>query len=249
MKLFETVFENEDFILLNKSAGLLSVPDRTQSSVSLKDLLKDKYGQIYTVHRLDRDTSGLILFAKKEGSHRYFSQSFENREVDKIYVGIVSGTPINPKGSIEEPIAEHSIKKGMMTIHKRGKESRTDYETLEEFGLYAFLRFQIFTGRTHQIRLHMKHMGYPILCDELYGNGQPVFISSIKRNYRLAKEELEERPILHRLGLHAQSLSFRDEQGNIFRFEAPLPKDLKALLQQLRKWQPHPKRPSDEKRF
>src|ERR671939_676941 len=92
------VFENDDFIVLNKPSGLLSIPDREGKDVSLKKLLQEKYGQIFTVHRLDRETSGIIVFAKNETTHKHLSQQFEERQTKKIYVGLVIGTPINKKG-------------------------------------------------------------------------------------------------------------------------------------------------------
>jgi 23S rRNA pseudouridine1911/1915/1917 synthase len=236
MKLFDIIFENEEFIAINKSAGLLSIPDRTQSAPSLKDILKEKYGQIFTVHRLDRDTSGLIVFAKNEASHLFLSQAFESRQVEKIYLGVIAGELMNKKGTLDGAIMEHPTRKGYMTIHQKGKPSATDFEEIESFGLFSLLQFQIHTGRTHQIRVHMQQAGHPIVCDELYGNGQPVFISSIKRKYKLSKDQEEERPILQRLGLHASRIHFSDAQMTPYTFEAPLPKDMKALLQQLRKW-------------
>jgi 23S rRNA pseudouridine955/2504/2580 synthase/23S rRNA pseudouridine1911/1915/1917 synthase len=236
MKLFDIIFENEDFIVVDKHTGLLSIPDRVQSSPSLKDILQQKYGKIFTVHRLDRETSGLIVFAKNEAAHQHLSQAFEGRMVKKIYQGIVMGTMIQAKGTIEAGIMEHPARNGTMTVHKRGKPAVTEFEVLEDFGLYSLVQFQIHTGRTHQIRVHMQHAGHPIACDELYGNGKPVFVSSIKRNFKLSRSEEEERPILHRLGLHSWQLQFPDQQGQMYEFEAALPKDMKALLQQLRKW-------------
>ena len=94
---------------------------------------------------------------------------------------------------------------------------------------------QIHTGRTHQIRVHAKHIGHPVVCDDLYGDGKPILLSSLKHKFKLSKNELEERPILKRLGLHALSLQFENTNNEIIKLEAPLPKDLKALLQQLRK--------------
>jgi 23S rRNA pseudouridine955/2504/2580 synthase/23S rRNA pseudouridine1911/1915/1917 synthase len=232
----DIIFENNDFVVLNKPAALLSIPDRTQSAQSLKDMLQEKYGRIFTVHRLDRETSGLIVFAKTESAHQSLSQAFEERMVEKIYLGLVKGIPVNKKGSIDAPIMEHPARNGLMVVNKKGKPALTDYETLEEFGLYSLVQFQIHTGRTHQIRVHMQHLGHPIACDELYGDGKPVFISSLKRNFKLSKTEEEEKPILSRLALHSAHLNFKDMQGNDQRFEAPLPKDMKALLQQLRKW-------------
>jgi 23S rRNA pseudouridine955/2504/2580 synthase/23S rRNA pseudouridine1911/1915/1917 synthase len=227
--------EDEHLVVINKPAGLLTIPGRDPKEISLKQLLKQHYGNIFTVHRLDKETSGLVVFAKHEESHKALSQLFEARETIKIYKGLVLGSPSQKEGVINEPIAEHPVKKGLMTVYKKGKESITEYEVEESFRLFTWMHFKILTGRTHQIRVHMKHLGHPIVCDELYGDGKPVFISSIKKkNYNLSKEEEAERPILSRLALHATKLEFQLE-GKLYQLEAPLPKDLRALLQQLRK--------------
>jgi len=231
----ETIFENDVFIAINKPSGLLSIPDRTQSETSLKDLLIGKYGEIFTVHRLDKETSGVIVFAKNERTHKQLSELFEGRSVEKYYVGLVHGKMQDMKGTIDVPIMEHPVKKGRMITHAKGKPSETDYEVIENFRLYSFVKFQIHTGRTHQIRVHMQHIGHSIVCDELYGSDAPVYISSLKRNYHLSKKEEEERPILSRLALHSVQLKF-DLNGEHYEFEAEVPKDLKATLQQLRKW-------------
>jgi 23S rRNA pseudouridine1911/1915/1917 synthase len=232
----EIIFENEDFVAINKPSGLLSIPDREGKEQSLKNILKEKYGSIFTVHRIDRDTSGLIVFAKNEKAHRFLSQAFEGRTVEKIYFGLVLGSLTEKKGIVEAAIMEHPAKYGQMVIHPKGKASVTYYEVMEEFGIYSFLRFRIHTGRTHQIRVHMQYLGHPVVCDPLYGNGQPVLISSIKKKYKLAKSADAERPILNRLGLHSAHLSFEDENGFGLDLDAPLPKDMRALLQQLKKW-------------
>lgn len=229
------VLEDDNLVAINKPAGLLTIPDREGKAISLKQLLQNKYGGIFTVHRLDRDTSGIVVFARNEDSHRELSQQFEKRETRKIYNGLVLGKPVNESGVINEPISEHPSKKGMMTVYRKGKESITEYEVLENFRLFTWMQFRILTGRTHQIRVHMKHLGHPIVCDELYGDGKPVYISAIKRkNYKLSKEEENERPILARLALHASRLSFQLKE-KFYELEAPLPKDLRALLQQLGK--------------
>mgnify|MGYP005812323875 CR=1 FL=1 len=229
------VFENDDFLAINKPSGLLSVPDREGKEVSLKKLLQERYGSIFVVHRLDRDTSGLILFAKNETAHRHLSMQFENRQTEKIYNGLVMGAPMEPSGSIDAPIAEHPVKPGLMVINRKGKESLTDYELLENFGKYAWMQFRIHTGRTHQIRIHLKNIGHPIACDILYGDGQPILLSSIKSKFKLSKNELEERPLLGRLALHATRLKLQDLSAATLELEAPLSKDLRATLQQLQK--------------
>jgi 23S rRNA pseudouridine1911/1915/1917 synthase len=229
------IFESDDFIALNKPSGLLSIPDREGKEVSLKSMLLEKYENIFTVHRLDKDTSGLIVFAKNEAAHRHLSIQFEERQTEKIYLGFVLGSPVNSKGTINLPIAENTVKRGVMIINRRGKESITDYEVLENFGLYSWVRFRIHTGRTHQIRVHMKDLGHPIVCDELYGDGKPLLLSSLKSKFKLSKTELEERPLLNRLALHAYQLNFSDLAEKRIELEAPLHKDLKASLQQLEK--------------
>lgn len=232
----DIIFENENFVAINKPAGLLTVPDREQKEISLKQLLKEKYGNIFVVHRLDRDTSGVIIFAKNESTHKYLSQLFEGREVQKFYLGLVNGSLPNKVGTIEAAIAEHSVVKGKMVVHRKGKNSITDYEVLEEFGLYSWIKFQIHTGRTHQIRVHMLHMGNPIVCDDMYGDGKPVLLSSFKKKFNLSIKEEEERPILNRLALHSYQLIFKDADGIEMVLTAEPPKDLRALLNQLRKW-------------
>lgn len=231
-----TLFENDDFIVLNKPSGMLSIPDRTQSQPSLKDFLIGKLGGIFTVHRLDKDTSGVIVFAKNDTAHKYLSQQFEDRTAQKVYNGLVSGKLAASTGVIDEPIAEHFSKNGTMMINDKGKPSVTAYQLLEQFRSFSWMQFQILTGRTHQIRVHMKHLGHPISCDELYGDGKAIMLSSFKKKFNLAKSADEERPLLNRLALHAAQLNFKDLLGNQQDYEAPLPKDLSAMLQQLRKW-------------
>ena len=136
---------------------------------------------------------------------------------------------------VDLAIMEHPAKAGVMVINRRGKASLTDYNVLEELQGFSLVQFRIHTGRTHQIRVHMQSLGHPIVCDELYGDGRPVFLSSIKRNYKLSKSEEQERPLLNRLALHSQLLRFTDAAGSTHSLEAPLPKDMRALIQQLRK--------------
>lgn len=231
----DIILDNDQFIAVNKPSGLLSIPDRLGQELSLKDILKEKYGSIYTVHRLDRDTSGIIVFAKTEESHKGLSMLFEGREMEKYYVGLVYGNMMTPKGSIDAPIMEHPGKTTKMVTHTKGKTSLTDYEVLESFRQYSWVQFRIHTGRTHQIRVHMQHIGHPIVCDEIYGDPKPVLLSSLKKNFKLAKIADEERPILARLALHSYRLKFT-LAGETFDLEAEVPKDLRALLAQLRKW-------------
>jgi 23S rRNA pseudouridine955/2504/2580 synthase/23S rRNA pseudouridine1911/1915/1917 synthase len=232
----DILLETDEWVAVNKPSGQLSIPDREQSEPSLKDLLQQRYGQIFTVHRLDKDTSGVIVFARTEQTHKFLSKQFEERSTEKIYNGLVLGKLYTPEGTIDAPIGEHPGHKGLMTVIRKGKSSITQYKVLDTFPLYSWVEFQILTGRTHQIRVHMKHLGHPIVMDPLYGDGKPVFLSAFKKKFNLGKHELEERPLLNRLALHARQLRFTDEKGQRLSIEAPLPKDLRATLAQLEKY-------------
>jgi 23S rRNA pseudouridine1911/1915/1917 synthase len=227
------VYEDAHCVAVNKPSGLLTIPDR-EGVPGVRNMLQEKYDSIYTVHRLDRDTSGLVLFARTEEAHRHFSMQFEERTTHKIYNGFVLGQPHVSEGVINEPISEHPTKKGLMTVWRKGKESVTEYEVLDKFRLYSWMKFHILTGRTHQIRVHMKHLGHPIVCDPLYGDGKPVLLSEFRSKFNLGKFE-EERPLLNRLALHASTLTLQNVDGNDLTLEAPLSKDMRATLQQLRK--------------
>ncbi len=230
------IFENEKFVAVNKPSGLLTIPDRHDEMLnSLYKTLQQQYEKIFIVHRLDKDTSGIILFAKDEVTHKFLSQQFEQRNVEKYYQGIIQGSLQNKRGIIEESIMEHPIKKGMMIVHAKGKPSTTEYEMQEEYGIYSLVQFKIQTGRTHQIRVHMKHLGHPIACDELYGDLKPILLSSFKKKFKLSKHDEVERPMLSRLALHSYQLKFKDQNNKQFDLKAELPKDMRALLQQLKK--------------
>lgn len=230
---FEIIAENEYFIVVNKPSGLLSVPDRKQSEPSLKDLLREKYEAIYTVHRLDKATSGLIVYARDPETHKTLSKLFESREVEKYYVGLVEGNLIPEEGVIETGIMEHPAG-GKMVNHTKGKPSKTAYQTQENFKGYSLVRFRIYTGRTHQIRVHCQYLGHNIVGDPIYGEGKPLLLSTIKKKFNLSKKELEERPIMGRLALHAEQIRFQFDTKT-YSFESPLSKDMQATLTQLRK--------------
>lgn len=230
----EIINEHEDWVIMYKPAGLLSIPDREGKEPSLKKWVEANLGAAYTVHRLDQFTSGLILFAKHPESQSELSKLFEERNIEKTYLGLVKGTPIHSEGSIDVPMMEHPAKNGKMMTHAKGKSALTTYRVIESFPWMSLLEFQIHTGRTHQIRVHMQHIGHPIMCDELYGDGQPFLLSSLKKNYKISIKQEEEIPMLNRQALHAWKLAF-NWKGMKIACEAPMPKDIRATLQQLRK--------------
>lgn len=228
----QKIYEDEDILVVDKPSGILSIPDR-DGNPSLKTLLDTQYPEIYTVHRLDRDTSGVMVFAKNANTHKYLSQSFEGRTVEKYYTAIVIGSPIEDSGMIDAPIAPHHIIKGKMRVDRSGKPSQTGYEVLERNAYFSKVLFRLYTGRTHQIRVHALHQGFPIACDTLYGDGKSILLSQYKRNYKLSKHQEDERPILDRLGLHASKLHIPMQDGRVLVFESVVPKPFLALMKQL----------------
>ena len=233
-KQLDIILENTEFIAINKPAGLFSVPDRFGKEISLKQILEEKFGKVFIVHRLDKETSGVILFAKNAIAHKALSEMFEHRKIEKYYLGLVNGSLLYATGEIDAAIAEHPFKKGEMTTVTKGKACLTTYELLQDFKIFSWVKFRIHTGRTHQIRVHCKHIGHSIVCDELYGDAKPVLLSSVKKKYKLSKSEFDETPILARLGLHAHQLIFEWNEKKIDLVAEP-PKDLRALLTQLEK--------------
>lgn len=229
---FEIVFEDEDLILVNKPAGILSIPDRYDPNrKNLYQTLQKNRSQVFIVHRLDRQTSGLIIFAKNSIAHKLLQEQFEGNKVEKYYQCIVHGVPPR-EGQIEVPIKMHPHKKLMIT-HPKGKPSKTAYSVVEDFKRYAFLQVQIHTGRTHQIRVHFQSIHHPLLVDPEYGGLERFFLSSIKTRYRGREEE---KPLLERVALHAWKISFDHPRSNQkLTYESSLPKDLKAVVQQMRK--------------
>ncbi len=232
------LYEDDYLLVADKPAGLLTIPDRFDPTLPAARMLAEKKAgqKLWIVHRIDRETSGCLVFAKDEETHRDLSMQFQEHEVGKFYVGLVHGRLAEESGEIDLPLGEHPSIPGKMTVVKKGKASRTDYRVVEQWPLHALVQFRIHTGRTHQIRVHMQHLGHPLLCDPIYGDGESFFLSSIKRKFNLSRNDEEERPLLSRLALHSYKLVVMNGAGEQVTAEAPMPKDLNAVVQQLRKW-------------
>ncbi len=236
-KHIEIIYEDDDIVVLNKEAGMLTVADRFQvESYHLQSALKKKYGEIFTIHRLDRDTSGVITFAKNAESHKILNEKFEHREVEKYYIALVEGSAPN-HGLIDEPLAQSETKPGTMKVHRRGKPSVTEYNKIADYGLFSTLEVQIFSGRMHQIRVHLSYVGLPLFIDPVYGRRELFMLSELKgKKYRMGKFTEEEKPLIDRLTLHSSKLVIdHPKTGQRMTFEAPLPKDMKALINQAEK--------------
>lgn len=242
--MFKIIFEDNSLIVVEKPAFLLSIPDRFDpAKENLLDLLRESREEVFTVHRLDRETSGLVVFGKTQEAHRDLSLQFEKREVVKNYLALVDGFVKDEEGKIDLPIGESQTHPGKMEIKSRGKASHTSYKVLERFKGFTLLEAGLQTGRTHQIRVHLAGIGHPLAVDAMYGQREAFFLSQIKsRHFHLGKDQ-EERPLMSRTTLHAWRLQFKHpETGQAVGFESELPKDFAAVLNQLRKWaKPSPK--------
>lgn len=223
----DIVFENEDLIVVNKPAGMVVHPAAGHSTGTLVHAVlghdpgiegiggEERPG---VVHRLDKDTSGLILLAKNDAAHHWLQDQFRTRKVDKTYLALVDGRPPTPSGRVEAFIGRDPAHRKKMAVvsEKKGRDAVSEYKTLETFENHTLLEFHPLTGRTHQIRLHCAFLGCPIVGDVIYGKKKSTL--PLGRHF-----------------LHAARLKITlpgERQDRVF--EAPLPKELASLLERLR---------------
>ncbi len=235
---YELIHEDADLLVVSKPAGLLTIPDRAGNKDNLVTALEKHYGKVFVVHRLDRETSGILCFGRNEAAHRHLSMQFEHHTSDKYYYALLDGVLHHDEGEIDKPIGEHPSIAGKMAIIHTGKPSLTYYRAIERFRHYTLAEALLKTGRTHQIRLHFQSIGYPLAVDAVYGRRSAFFLSEIKgKAYRSGKYSDEERPMMERTSLHAYRLRIDHPTTNErLEFKADLPKDFQAVLSQLRKW-------------
>jgi len=237
------VYEDDLFTVVNKPAGLITHPGRGNWSGTLVNALQFHFDNLSSVggdnrpgivHRLDRDTSGLLIVAKDDKAHRELSGQFEARTIRKEYLALVYGTPSRDSDYIEKPLGVHPTvreKVAIRSVEDGGKEAVTFYEVLERFDGYALVRCLPKTGRTHQIRVHLAHIGHPILADKAYaGRGSLTLGDLAGQDHPEASQVL-----LGRQALHAHALHFRHPlTRQAIDFQAPLPDDMMATLDALR---------------
>lgn len=211
----EVLKEAPDLLVVNKPSGLLTMPARGELAKEkhLVGLLHQRFGKVFVVHRLDRDASGLILFARTEKAHRYYSGLFETRAVEKHYLVVAEGRVAEERGEIDKPLKQRGS--GRVSVAFDGKPSVTRYEVLERHKTATILDVSIATGRRHQIRAHLYSIGNPVLGDRMYGDAA-----------RQARYP--------RLMLHAWKLKFNDMATcKPVRFEADPPADFMGVLKVL----------------
>lgn len=237
----EILFEDEHLAAINKPPGMVVHPSKGHWSGTLTAALAFHFSQLSQVggptrpgivHRLDRDTSGVIVVAKNDRSHVGLAEQFQNRSTVKEYLAIVLGTPDRDRDLIDQPIGPHPYQREKMAIrgeHPRSRTAVSEYEVLERFRGFAAVKVTPKTGRTHQIRLHLTHIGHAVLCDKLYGGR-----SQISRG-EITGTSISDDLLLDRQALHACSLQIRHPvSGELHHFKAPLPTDIQSVLDLMR---------------
>lgn len=211
MATISLLYEDDDILAADKPEGLAAIPERHRSGGSLFELLCAERGErLYIVHRIDKETSGLILFARNPAAHRRVNQQFETRAVDKTYLAFVQGVIAADSGTIDGPLRPFGS--GRVAVDpERGKPSVTEFRVVDRFGSHTLVEARPRTGRRHQIRVHLYSLGHPIAGDPLYG-------------------DQANRQGFGRLMLHAWRLSLILPSGQPLTLEAPVPKSFQAGL-------------------
>jgi len=236
------LFEDDHLAAVNKPPGMVVHPARGHWTGTLAGALQYRFGPTLSgsggptrpgiVHRLDRDTSGVILVARTDQAHARLAAQFAERSIEKEYLAIVAGSPQRDRDQIDRPIGVHPHTREKMAIRTDPAVSRpaqTFFEVLERFEGFAMLRVVPKTGRTHQIRVHLCHVGFPVLCDRQYGGRSQITRGEVR------KQPEDGTVLLDRHALHARKVSFRHPAtGEPMTVEAPLPDDLQAVLAELR---------------
>ena len=240
----DVVYEDESVLVINKSARMPVHPGAGRHSGTLVNAVlhhvnatlphaPDEAFRPGIVHRLDMDTTGLLVVAKNDEAHRALQSQFEARTVTRYYTGIVWGIPDPRTGSIDAPIGRSRRNRTLMSVHSGGRKALTHYETREILGVTAVVQFRLNTGRTHQIRVHASHLGHPLVGDAAYG-GATIKRGIVTANRRAFFTNVFN--VLDRQALHAQSLGFtHPDSGEDMEFVTDLPEDMVWAIEQLRK--------------
>ena len=228
------LFENDDIIVVNKPPFISSLDERGEGSeINMLRMAKNYWDDAQICHRLDKETSGALIFAKNPEAYRAISMQFEHRRVKKVYHAVIDGTHVFENLLVDLPILNTG--KGSVSISRQdGKRAETWFQSLRYFKHYTLVECRPVTGRMHQIRIHLATQRASIAGDEMY-KGKPVYLSALKRKYHLGKDQ-EEQPIMKRFALHAYEITFKLLNEEEMVITAPYPKDFETLLKLLDKF-------------
>lgn len=242
----DILYEDEGMVVVNKPPGMVVHPARGNWTGTLTSALAYHFQSLSDVggptrpgivHRLDRDTSGVIVVAKTNSVHMHLADQWAARTVSKTYLAVTAGRIDHDRDVIEAPIGRHPFQREKMAIrdnHVTSKPARTFYEVLQRFDRFTFVRLSPETGRTHQIRVHLEHIGCPVLCDRLYG-GRSAITAEQLHSAAASGMRANGPAVLDRQALHAARLEIDHPQsGRRMVFEAPLPEDIAGVLERLR---------------
>lgn len=235
------LFENDAVVVVDKPAGEPTIPDRAGKypGVYGRFCAERPDADLRVVHRLDRQTSGCLLFAKGLDAARALDLAFRARQVGKQYLALVEGIMRSERLEIDKPLGPDPRRPGKVTVVKpnsRGaRAAQTVVEVEERFRMHTLLRVRPLTGRSHQIRVHLSHRGYPIVADHDYGGRRALLLSEIKPGYKRRTGTVE-RPLLERMFLHAERIEWTPAAGAPVAAVAPLPDDLVLVLDKLRRF-------------
>ncbi len=228
------ILETEDYVFINKPAGISSLKERgNQNSDDILSLARLYQADMKLCHRLDKYTSGVMLLAKNEEALRSASIQFQRKEVGKLYHTLTQGSSKLDNEIVELPILIDEKRRTVRINKNLGKKSKTSFRTLQSFKGYSLIECTLFSGRMHQIRIHLSSIGHPIIGDGLYG-GKLLRLSQIKHKYNYNRTG-EEQPIIKRFALHSFELTLKDLDGKEVCVKADYPKDFNVLLQALTK--------------
>lgn len=229
----DIVYEDESLLVINKPAGLVVHPAAGNPDGTLQNALLHHDSELIQlpragiIHRLDKETTGLLVIAKTPGAHRNLVEQLQAREFEREYRAIVIGV-MTAGGSVDKPIGRHPTQRIKMAVTYSGKEAVTHYRVEERFRAHTYLKVKLETGRTHQIRVHMAHIRYPLV-------GDPVYAGRLRQPAGASEQLREKLRHFHRQALHAKRLGLTHPvSGEWIEWEAPLPEDMQQLLEVLR---------------
>jgi len=210
------LYEDSNILAIDKPSGILVHPDQRSKGKTIFDLFSKKYPKLEVVHRLDKETSGVMLLAKNQKAHEFLKEQFVSRKIKKVYNAIVSGDIKKDHEIINKPIGRspRDFRRWLAGRGARGKlrEAITEYKVIKRLKNFTYLEVKPKTGRTHQIRVHMKFLNHPVACDPLYNPDGPCPKG------------------ISRLALHAKSIEFKNLSGKIIKVESSLPKEFNSLI-------------------